>query len=378
MPSPKRRTPKKNKKRIALLVAIVLISIVAVVCAAFLALSLRYYFLMNYEERTQNSEGKFEIPEDELQSILDALPTDEPFEDETQEPALPPDTGEESHPQTPQTTAPTPPSTAGEPTDEPDVDDVTNILLIGADYVGDNGLSDIMVVVSINDTEKTVTCTSLMRDTYAYIPINQGVNKKLNAAHQLGGSELLIATIELNFGIKIDNYIKVDFEKAVQVFDLLGGLELRIDEAEVNFIRKWESSSTLTYDASKADADGFITVHLDGGELRAHARNRSTGGRGDFNRTRRQRDILYAAFEKCKTMSVPKLATLLENILPLVTTDISYAEFMSHVLSAPSYKSYQFETFRIPCDGYWKYWKYYVVVTDLEKTMEKWRDIVYN
>jgi LCP family protein required for cell wall assembly len=258
------------------------------------------------------------------------------------------------------------------------VDDVTNILLIGADYVGNNGLSDIMVVASINNTEKTVTCTSLMRDTYAHIPINQGVDNKLNAAHQLGGADLLIATVELNFGIKIDNYIKVDFERAVQVFDLLGGLDLRIDEAEVNFIRKWESSSTLTYDASKADADGFITVHLDGGELRAHARNRSTGGRGDFNRTRRQRDILYAAFEKCKTMSVPKLAALLENILPLVTTDISYAEFMSHVLNAPSYKSYQFETFRIPCDGYWKYWKYYVVVTDLEKTMEKWRDIVYN
>jgi hypothetical protein len=100
MQSPKRRTPKKSKKRIASLVAIVLISILAVVCAAFLALSMHYYFLMNYEELTQNSEGKFEMPEDELQSILDALPTEEPFETEPQDPQsplLPPETDGEAH-----------------------------------------------------------------------------------------------------------------------------------------------------------------------------------------------------------------------------------------------------------------------------------------
>lgn len=260
----------------------------------------------------------------------------------------------------------------------PNDDDVKHILLVGADYVSDNGLSDIMVVASINNTEKTITCTSLMRDTYVYIPIDGGRRTKLNSAHQLGGTKLLMDTIELNFGIKLDNYMKLDFDKAVDVFDHLGGLEMRIDEAEAKFIKGCVPSSDLVFDPSKADSEGFITVHLNGAELRAHARNRSTGGGVDFNRTRRQRDILTAAFEKGKTMSNLQLLSFLAQVLPLVDTDISRMEFLGYVQHASSYSSYEFQTFRIPAPYCWKYWSYYILITDPERTINEWYDLVYN
>ena len=134
----------------------------------------------------------------------------------------------------------------------------------------------------------------------------------------------------------------------------------------------------LMYIYNRADSKGFVTLHLNGEELRAHARNRSTGGRVDFNRTRRQREILEAAFEKSKTMSITELMSFLGDALPLVTTDISYSDFVGYISNAGEYTSYEFESFRIPSDGCWKYWKNYVLITNTEKTMKQWFNMVYN
>lgn len=374
-------------KKIILISVITIASLAALIATAFFIVTRYYYGLLNFDPL----DGGY-VPITTIDYDPYAPPTDAPNETTpAPETSLPSDTT------TPDTTAPdsTESTTAPTPSDTdvphvlppdmpqppvltPDGDDVKHILLIGADYVSDNGLSDIMVIASINNTEKTITCTSLMRDTYAYVPIEGGLRTKLNAAHQKGGIKLLIDTIELNFGIKLDNYMKLDFEKAVDVFDRLGGLEIKIDKAEAEFIRKWEPSSKLEFDSSKADADGYATVHLNGAELRAHARNRSTGGGVDFNRTRRQRDILTAAFEKAKTMSFSQLLTFLDGVFPLVTTDINYLEFVGYILNAPSYSSYDFQTFRIPSANCWKYWSYYILITDPERTMREWYDLVYN
>ncbi len=382
----------KNKaKKIAILSAIVLLSLIAVVMIAFIILSSHYYGLMNYETLPPDDGEHMEIPDEELESILAELETDDEYLEEL-DPDFDPDftdgsetsnsnVNDPSNPN-PGTTAPPVTETAAKPpvppTLVPDGDDVRHILLIGSDYTGKNGLSDIMVIASINETEKTITCTSLMRDTYAYIPVNKGIYKKLNVAHSIGGVSLLKKTIEKNFGIKVDNYMRVGFDEAVAVFDNLGGLNIKLDKDEINYIKNKVPNSTLSFNAAEADSNGYVSLHLNGEELRAHARNRSTGGRVDFNRTRRQREILEAAFNKAKTMSISDLTTFLSNALPLVTTDISYSDFLSYVLSAPSYASYKFQSFRIPSDGNWKYWKVYVLITNTEKTMKEWYNLVYN
>lgn len=407
---------KPKFKKALLIVFIAIISIAVTLGAAFLIVSKYYYNKMNYESLPEDSEGNMQIPQEELESILAEIEKEEEENDDiydldwdTLEPETiapetsasditEPDTSspdvtdpdssspDTSSPETtvpvttpPETTAPeTAPSTPVPPKLAPDGDEVRHILLIGSDYIGDRGLSDIMVVASINETEKTITCTSLMRDTYVYIPVNQGIKKKLNTAHQIGGVALLKKTIEKNFGIKIDNYMRVGFEEAVALFDHLGGLAVKLDEAEVKYIKQKVPSSTITYDPAKADSKGFVTLHLNGEELRAHARNRSTGGRVDFNRTRRQREILEAAFEKSKTMSITELMSFLGDALPLVTTDISYSDFVGYISDASEYTSYEFESFRIPSDGCWKYWKNYVLITNTEKTMKQWFNMVYN
>lgn len=411
---------KPKFKKALLIIFITIVAIAVTLGAAFLIVSKYYYNKMNYESLPEDSGGNMQIPQEELESILAEIEKQEKNEDfydsdwDTLEPetiapetsasdVTEPDTSspdvtepDTSSPETtvpvttppettapettaPETTAPeTAPSTPVPPKFTSDGDKVRHILLIGSDYIGERGLSDIMVVASINETEKTITCTSLMRDTYVYIPVNQGITKKLNTAHQIGGIALLKKTIEKNFGIKIDNYMRVGFEEAVALFDHLGGLAVKLDEAEVRYIKQSVPSSTITYDPAKADSKGFVTLHLNGEELRAHARNRSTGGRVDFNRTRRQREILEAAFEKSKTMSITEMMSFLGDALPLITTDISYSDFVGYISDASEYTSYEFESFRIPSDGCWKYWKNYVLITNTEKTMKQWFNMVYN
>lgn len=374
-------------KKIILISALTVASLAALVATAFFIVTRYYYGLLNFDPLdngyvpiTTIDYDPYAPPSSTAGETTRAPEASLPSDTTTPDTTAPHSTESTTAPTPSDTDVPhvLPPDMPQPPVLTPDGDDVKHILLIGADYVSDNGLSDIMVIASINNTEKTITCTSLMRDTYVYIPIDGGIRTKLNAAHQKGGIKLLIETIELNFGIKFDNYMKLDFEKAVDVFDRLGGLEIRINKEEAEFIRHWEPSSKLEFDSSKADSEGYLTVHLNGAELRAHARNRSTGGGVDFNRTRRQRDILTAAFEKAKTMSFTQLLTFLDGVFPLVTTDIHYSEFVGYILHASSYSSYKFQTFRIPSDGCWKYWSYYILITKPEKTMNEWYDLVYN
>ena len=177
--------------------------------------------------------------------------------------------------------------------------DVVNILLIGTDAraVDESARSDVMMLVSMNRESKKLVMTSLMRDIYTDIP-GYGSNR-LNAAYAFGGAELLIETLEADFGIRIDNYAAVDFFDFAGVIDVMGGVDLELTTAEVDFINE------QTYSGEQAQlgvgtgsvylnysSDGWY--HLNGSQTLAHCRNRSSAG-SDFDRTGRQRAVLYAA-----------------------------------------------------------------------------------
>lgn len=101
-------------------------------------------------------------------------------------------------------------------------DDIMNVLVIGSDSrsVDERGRTDSMIILSINKNNKEIVMTSLMRDMYVEIP-NNGWSK-LNAANVYGGPELLMDTIELNFDIRIDKYIYIDFYSFVDIVDAVG------------------------------------------------------------------------------------------------------------------------------------------------------------
>jgi LCP family protein required for cell wall assembly len=119
-------------------------------------------------------------------------------------------------------------------------DGVENILLIGADRrsMQENGRSDSVILVSLNHETGKIHLTSFMRAMYVCIPRSDGnVWGMLNAAYSWGGPNLLIDTIELNFRVRIDRYVIVDFTAFKTAIDMVGGVEVNLSEAEAKQIK---------------------------------------------------------------------------------------------------------------------------------------------
>ncbi|MDD5863512.1 MAG: LCP family protein [Firmicutes bacterium] len=200
--------------------------------------------------------------------------------------------------------------------------DIVNILLIGQDRrEGEpRSRSDSMILCTFQKSAKKLIMTSFLRDTYVKIP---GYRKnRLNAAYAAGGMPLLNRTLEENFGVHIDGNVEVDFYQFAEIVDLLGGveLELRADEAQ------WVNRET----GSQLKAGIQL---LSGSQALAYARIRKLDADGDFSRTNRQRKVITALLERYRNTSLTEALSLLEQILPKITTDMTEKELLGYAVS---------------------------------------------
>ena len=222
-------------------------------------------------------------------------------------------------------------------------DEIVNIMLIGQDRRPgeDRARSDSMILVTFNKTKKTVTMTSFMRDLYVKIPGGYKDNR-INTSYSLGGMELLDETLFVNFGVEVDANVEVDFDQFEHIIDLLGGVKIELDEAEAKYINK--KMNTRNVQA------GLQT--LNGKQALWYARNRSTGGTSDFGRTNRQRTVLNALIEAYKNKPITEMIGLLDDILPLITTDMEQNEILSYVVTLfPLLADSEIVTQHIPVQG---------------------------
>ncbi|MBR6761648.1 MAG: LCP family protein [Oscillospiraceae bacterium] len=230
---------------------------------------------------------------------------------------------------------------------------IRNILVIGSDSRGDSGgRSDAMLLVTLSGRNKTITITSLMRDSYVSIP-GHGCNK-LNAAYVYGGATLLMDTIEANYHIDVDEYVVIDFSAFVAVIDAFGGMELTISDAEaegMNIILQAELN-LLMGDAVNADLlPGGGTYQMNGKQALAYSRLRYVGN-ADYERTQRQRTVMQKLLEQMKSLRPGAWFSLIEDALPLISTNME--PFSLYVLSlrAPILlAAYDIQTLRLPANN---------------------------
>lgn len=235
---------------------------------------------------------------------------------------------------------------------------IRNILLLGVDSRNQDVMTrtDTMMIATINDKTKKMTLTSLMRDIY--IPIPGYGSTRLNAATVYGGPNLLIQTIEENFGISIDNYILTDFFEFKEIVDHFGGVDIEVSAAEINSL----NNSIIEYNritgenayADVMDASQAGLVHMNGKQALAYARIRYVGN-ADFERTERQRIVMTQLIEKSRNMGLGELESLMREVLPRLTTDITEGEMLSLIWNGlTQYKHYELQNYRIPEDGTWQ------------------------
>lgn len=226
-----------------------------------------------------------------------------------------------------------------------------NILIIGIEGPNYPGglLSDSMMIASVDTKAKSVSLLSLPRDLYVTIP---GYGKdKINAAHSLAeqaaaktgqkgkGPALLKQVIVDTFGIPIHYFVRMDFDGFRKIIDAIGGVDINVKSAIHDPFYPNGTGGYATF-SLKAGPQ-----HMNGDVALKYARSRQTTS--DFDRARRQQDIVSAAKDKLLSPSVianPKKTTDLMTIIGgHILTDFSIGELNQVVAIAkemPSPKVY--------------------------------------
>ncbi len=223
-------------------------------------------------------------------------------------------------------------------------EEVVNILLLGQDRRGGtrNSLTDVMMLCSINKETKTLTMTSFLRDIYVKIPGHYR-NDKLNVAYPVGGFKMIDDTLEVNFGVKVDGNVEVDFSQFTKIIDLLGGVDIELTGAE---------AKDMNTDYDFGVRSGMN--RLNGEEALAYARIRYIDS--DFNRTNRQRNVVTAIVNQFRNASLGQITDALTAVLQMITTDMTDAEIMKYAMElAPLLKDLKIVSQHIPSEGTYYY-----------------------
>ena len=235
-----------------------------------------------------------------------------------------------------------------------EVANMRHLLLIGIDArPGETtGRSDTMMIMTLDPDGNVIKLTSIMRDLYVEIPGRK--NNRINATYVFGGPELLMETIELNFGVHIDHYIAVNFSMLGKLIDSIGGLTLTVENEyymrRINAVIK-QDNRVLGIDRN----DQLLTEPgeqlMTGKQAQAYARYRYGTADGDFGRTVRQREIITKIFEKLNQMTAIELMGLVVDNFDNVYTNLSVSDLASYAPVLISMKDAEIQEMRLPIDG---------------------------
>lgn len=262
---------------------------------------------------------------------------------------------------------------------------VRNILLIGADKEsGGSSRSDSIMICSMNSKTGKVTLVSILRDTHVDVPGYR--ESKINAAHSWGGPNLLIQTIEQNFGIKIDDYATVNFDMFEALVEGIGGIYVDVSDAEAEHMNSYFK---LGQGDKPAKVEGGENVYLNGYQALCYARIRKLDS--DFYRTERQQKIISAIVENVKGRLTPSgISDLMETakaVAPFIETTLNEGDVFSLltslgacVIKSGGDVSSLMVSAQLPFEGTWWYsseWDGSSISIDFEENRQLLYELLY-
>ena len=228
--------------------------------------------------------------------------------------------------------------------------DSVNVLLLGVDDLREGAQrSDAVMIASVGYGRFKLT--SVMRDTLVEIP-DHGRNK-LNAAYAYGGAEMVMRTLNQNFGLNIMHYAQVDYVALSRVIDAIGGVEITITDAErerlnATMLEARRVFQPLGYTAREVTRYGD-NIPLDGLQAASYARIRKNDS--DYMRTSRQRTLIAAILKKIRSnlWNPVMLARLARTVTESVNTNMSLLQILS--LGEKALLAGSVEQLRLPVEG---------------------------
>jgi LCP family protein required for cell wall assembly len=169
--------------------------------------------------------------------------------------------------------------------------------------------TDTMVVLTLDPVSMTGGMLSIPRDLW--VPIPGYEEGRINQAHFFGeaygypggGPALAVKTIQYNLGVPIHYYARFNFTAFEEMVDLIGGIDVYVEE---------EIDDPAYPDEAYGYDPLYISAgwqHLNGEMALKYARTRHSAG-GDFDRAKRQQQVITAIFEQVTRLELlPQLAS---------------------------------------------------------------------
>jgi LCP family protein required for cell wall assembly len=202
-----------------------------------------------------------------------------------------------------------------------------DVLVMGLDSRQSEGFAsrtDSIMLLGIDPAQLRVSVLSIPRDLFIDVP-DYGM-QRINTVNVLGeqqvanyGPALLVSSIERNFGVKPERYVRLDFAAFVAIIDAVGGVTIDVERVLVD-------------DAYPTEDGGVTTVrfesgvqNMDGERVLIYARTRHADD--DYQRAKRQQQVLSALAAKLANPLVwpPVLSILGRSI----DTDLTLIEMLT-------------------------------------------------
>jgi LCP family protein required for cell wall assembly len=178
------------------------------------------------------------------------------------------------------------------------------VLLMGSDddskFPADAVLTQSMILVRISPATRHITMLSIPRDLW--VPLASGGTAKIDAAYSEGGASEAVATVEQNFGVRVDDWVWVGLRGLVKLIDYLGGVDVSTSNPVLD--------DFYPADLENVDPYAYKRVlvlpgpqHLDGLQAMEYVRSRHDDIQEDFGRSQRQQQVLLALKAKAKAVN---------------------------------------------------------------------------
>ena len=241
-----------------------------------------------------------------------------------------------------------------------DDDSSINILLLGTDNFGyqqtsigsDEEMSraDAIYVMNLHPEKKSIKLLSIERDYLAVLPNGVGDNK-LGTSTFFGGPEMAMDVVNEMFDLDIQLYAHIDINKLISAIDIFGGVDVEILPEEIKGVNEF-ISGILIEDVPLLSPG---INHLNGMQawslmgMRDHDMDAIES---NSERNVRQQRVLTAILKQASEKDLSTLLSLVNEVLPLVTTNISTAELIKLLDVALSMSFDHIDYQRTPAGSY--------------------------
>jgi LCP family protein required for cell wall assembly len=205
----------------------------------------------------------------------------------------------------------------------------TTILVIGTDGGrapgrGDARRSDSLLLLHLDPETHRVSYLSIPRDLRVEIP-GYGT-AKINAASQVGGPALTLATVKALTGLPVDHVVVVNFDGFKELIDAVGGIDVKVPKAILSnkFDCPYKPARCAKWDGWRFEKG---TQHMDGRRALVYSRirtNQLDPSDTDVSRGSRQQIVADAVGDKLASVGTfLRLPFMGDGIAAPLATDLS-------------------------------------------------------